>query len=122
MASFFGEEVNNAVERLIGVSLNHLCMLQCKLWQHTAALKSARAMFNQGTAPAAGAAKGAALASVARSDALHKVVAGTEIDLGVVSAETIRAQHPKPDAESSMHGGIPAGNAYYHVNISLFDA
>jgi hypothetical protein len=42
--------------------------------------------------------------------------------LGVVSAETIRALHPKPDAESLMHGGIPGGKDYYHVNISLFDS
>jgi hypothetical protein len=42
--------------------------------------------------------------------------------MGIVSAESIRAQHPKPDAESSMHGGIPSGKGYYHVNVSLHDA
>lgn len=52
----------------------------------------------------------------------HRTVRGTEIYLGVVSAAAIRAQHPKKDAESGMHGGIPAGKDYYHVNISLFDS
>jgi len=79
-------------------------------------------MFNKGTAPPAGAAAAAPAAPAARSDGRHKVVAGTAIELGVVSAESIRAQHPKPDAESTMHGGIPTGSGYYHVNISLRDA
>jgi len=52
----------------------------------------------------------------------RRVVGGTEIYLGVVSAATLRAQHPKADKESAMHGGIPGGKDYYHVNISLFDA
>jgi cytochrome c5 len=52
----------------------------------------------------------------------RKVAAGTEIYLGVVSAKSLRAQHPKGDKESAMHGGIPSGKDYYHVNISLFDA
>jgi cytochrome c5 len=74
-------------------------------------------MFNKGTAPPSG----AAAAPAARSDSTHKVIAGTAIDLGVVSAESIRAQHPKPDAESAMHGGIPTAKGFYHVNISLRD-
>ncbi|MBI4205525.1 MAG: cytochrome c5 family protein [Betaproteobacteria bacterium] len=52
----------------------------------------------------------------------RRVAGGTEIYLGVVSAQTIRAQHPKADKESLMHGGIPRGKDYYHVNISLFDS
>ena len=75
----------------------------------------------RGTAPA-GAARRQRRPPRPRSDATHKVVAGTAIDLGIVSAESIRAQHPKPDAESSMHGGIPSGRGFYHVNISLRDA
>jgi cytochrome c5 len=79
-------------------------------------------MFNQGTAPSGGAPTATPATPAARSDGTHKVIAGTAIDLGIVSAESIRAQHPKPDAESSMHGGIPSGRGYYHVNISLRDA
>ncbi len=52
----------------------------------------------------------------------HVVVDGTDVFLGVTSAKTLRAQHPHPDAESRMHGGIPSGDDYYHVNISLRDA
>lgn len=61
-------------------------------------------------------------ALTAGPDPNHKVIEGTEIYLGIVSAESIRAQHPKPDAESLMHGGIPSRKDYYHVNISLFDS
>jgi cytochrome c5 len=79
-------------------------------------------MFNKGTAPSGGAPTATPAAPVARSDGKHRVVAGTAIDLGIVSAESLRAQHPKPDAESAMHGGIPSGKGFYHVNISLRDA
>ena len=58
----------------------------------------------------------------AAPDHNRKVVDGTEVFLGVVSAESLRAQHLKPDEESKMHGGIPSGNNYYHVNVSLFDS
>ena len=78
-------------------------------------------MFNKGTAPAASAAAATPGAPPSRSDGLHKVIAGTSIDLGIVAAESIRAAHPQPDAESTMHGGIPAAKGYYHVNVSLRD-
>ena len=74
-------------------------------------------MINKGDTPAK-----ASVAPPAVSDSNRKVVDGIEIYLGVVSTESIRAQHPKPDAESKMHGGIPSGKGYYHVNISLFDS
>ena len=79
-------------------------------------------MMNKGIAPPGGAPASAPSAASARSAPWHKVAAGVAIDLGIVPAESIRAQHPKPDAESSMHGGIPGGTGYYHVNISLHDA
>ena len=75
-------------------------------------------MVNQDVATA----KGPAVAPAAKPDSNHKVVEGTEIYLGIVSAGSLRAQHPKEDAESLMHGGIPRGRDYYHVNISLFDS
>jgi cytochrome c5 len=52
----------------------------------------------------------------------RRIVGDTEIYLGVVAAETLRAQHSKPDKESTMHGGIPRGKDQYHINVSLFDA
>ena len=73
-------------------------------------------MFNSGV-EVPPAAKGA---PPARDDPHRKVVAGVQLDLGVVSAQSIRARHPK-GAESTMHGGIPSGDDYYHVNISLLD-
>lgn len=76
-------------------------------------------MFNKGTVQTGSTAAAVAAAPAMRADGMHKVIAGTEIDLGIVSAESIRARHPTPDYESSMHGGIPSGKAYYHLNISL---
>ena len=76
-------------------------------------------MFNKGTAAPPVAT--AATAAVARSDGMHRVIGGTSIDLGIVAAESIRATHPQPDAESTMHGGIPSGKGYFHVNVSLRD-
>lgn len=55
-------------------------------------------------------------------DQNHKVVDGTEIYFGIVSAETLRERYGKNDPESRMHGGIPSGKGWYHINISLFDA
>lgn len=75
-------------------------------------------MFSKGEAPA----KGGAASSPAAPDRNRKIVDATEIHLGVVSAETIRSQYPKGTSEASMHGGIPSGKGYYHVNVSLFDS
>lgn len=75
-------------------------------------------MFNPVAAPTAALPD----APAARPDPNHKVIDGTEIFLGVVAAESMRAQYGKASKESSMHGGIPAGRGHYHVNISLFDS
>jgi cytochrome c5 len=75
-------------------------------------------MFSKTEAPA----KGAAAAPPAMPDRNRKVVDGTEVYLGIVSAESMRAQYSKGTPESSMHGGIPSGKGYYHVNVSLFDS
>jgi hypothetical protein len=61
-------------------------------------------------------------AAVVKPDPNHKIIDGTEIYFGATSAESIRKQHPGNDPESAMHGGIPRGSGYYHLNISLFDA
>ncbi len=75
-------------------------------------------MFSKGEAPA----KSGAVSPPAAPDRNHKIADGTEIYLGVVPAETIRSQYPKGTSEASMHGGIPSGRGYYHVNVSLFDS
>ncbi len=56
-----------------------------------------------------------------RPDPNRRIIDGVEIYFGVISAETLRLQHSGTDAESTMHGGIPRGSGYYHVNVSLFD-
>jgi cytochrome c5 len=79
-------------------------------------------MIDQGVAPAK-AEQASAAAPIARPGGDHQVIAGTEIYLGVISAETLRGENLKASsAESTMHGGIPAGKGYYHVNVSLFDS
>jgi len=50
----------------------------------------------------------------------HMIAGGMEIYLGVVSVERILA-YPKESAERSMHGGVPRGADYYHVNVSLWN-
>jgi hypothetical protein len=74
-------------------------------------------MFN----PVSAAAKGPATTPAVPA-ANRKAVGGVEVYLGIVSADSLRAQHPKGDAEAMMHGGVPRGRDYYHVNISLIDS
>ena len=76
-------------------------------------------MFNPTFSPVT--AKGPSVA-VAKPDANHQIIDGIEIYFGAVAAELIRKQHPGHDPESAMHGGIPRGSDFYHLNISLFDA
>lgn len=57
-----------------------------------------------------------------KADPNHKVIDGIEIYFGAIPAESIRKQHPSKDQESTMHGGIPTGSSYYHLNISVLDA
>ncbi|MFZ1909802.1 MAG: c-type cytochrome [Burkholderiales bacterium] len=52
----------------------------------------------------------------------HKIVEGTDVYLGLVSAADLRAIHPKPDEATAMLGGIPSGRDYYYLNVSLFDS
>ena len=50
-----------------------------------------------------------------------KTVGGIEVDLGIVPAETLR-MFPADSAERRMHGGVPSGAGYYHLNVTLRDA
>ena len=79
-------------------------------------------MLNQGLAsPGPGRAGATELAAPRAGN--RKVVAGTEIYLGIISAQTLRQAHGgRVDAESTMHGGIPRGEDYYHLNVSLYDS
>jgi cytochrome c5 len=57
---------------------------------------------------------------MASKDPDHRSVNGIDVYLGVVSAEHIRA-FPKGSRERTMHGGVPKGSGYFHVDVSLFD-
>ncbi len=80
-----------------------------------------RAAVNYMINPATVSASGPAPVQVTVADSNHKTVDGIEVYLGVVSAETLR-DRPPGSKESAMHGGVPAGRDYFHVNISLFDS
>jgi cytochrome c5 len=81
-------------------------------------------MFNPGAASASQprdtvASSGAK--SSARTDAAHKTVGGMDIYLGFIPAEALLA-YPKDSPERTMHGGVPKGSGYYHVNVSLLES
>jgi cytochrome c5 len=71
-------------------------------------------MFNGGVQPAAPQAPPAA------ADPHHKVVSGTDIYLGLMRAESMRAA--SDNVRGSDKAAIPSGKGYYHVNISLADS
>lgn len=50
----------------------------------------------------------------------HVTAGGLDVYLGRVSAERMRA-FPAGSPEAKMHGGVPGGSGYYHMNVSLFD-
>lgn len=50
-----------------------------------------------------------------------KTVGGLEMNLGIVPAQSLLA-FPKESVERSMHGGVPGGAGYYHLNLSLANA
>jgi cytochrome c5 len=64
--------------------------------------------------------------SVARSDPgaitapNYRTTGGIEIYLGFTPAQQLR-EFPKGSPERTMHGGIPSGSGYYHVNVSLYE-
>jgi cytochrome c5 len=77
-------------------------------------------MFNPAAAPS-GAGKAPERAPRAAADPNHRTVGGIDFYLGIVSAESLRS-FPKDSVERTMHGGVPRGRGFYHVNVSLVDA
>jgi cytochrome c5 len=80
-----------------------------------------RAAVNYLINPAAVTATGPAPLEVTVADSTHQIVDGIEVYLGMVPAETLR-DRPRGSHEKLMHGGIPGGSDYFHLNVSLFDA
>lgn len=64
----------------------------------------------------------AASAPAPSAAGMHRASAGgMDIYLGRLSAEQMRA-FPAGSPEATMHGGIPGGSGYWHVNVSVFDS
>jgi len=62
-----------------------------------------------------------AAAAPAPAAGLHRASAGgLDVYLGRMSAEQMRA-FPPGSPEAKMHGGIPSGSGYHHVNVTVFD-
>jgi cytochrome c5 len=68
------------------------------------------AMFNHGLPPAP-----PTPAVVRRDDPRHKLVAGTDVYLGLMRAESLTGQ------AGASRRDVPSGKGYYHLNISLAD-
>jgi len=73
-------------------------------------------MFNP-AAPAKSAAPAAAAKPAA--DPTHKLIAGTDIYLGVLPAEAMRSRHTA--ADSKTRAAIPEGKGYFFVSVVLRD-
>jgi hypothetical protein len=71
-------------------------------------------MFN----PASAAAKPAAKAAPPAPDRMHKLVEGTDVYLGVLSAEAMRTRQTGADGKTQE---IPNGKGYYYVSVVLRD-
>ncbi len=74
-------------------------------------------MFNPAGADAP---RSSARAEASPTDANHVSVGGIDVYLGVMPVEQLRS-YPPESIERSMHGGVPSGDNWYHVNVSLLD-
>jgi len=77
-------------------------------------------MYNPAAAPATRPVSATKRDAGAGAAALHKSVDGIDIYLGFMPAQKLRTL-PEGSPERAMHGGIPKGSGYYHINVSLFD-
>jgi cytochrome c5 len=68
-----------------------------------------------------GAASGQGAPAAARTAPGYKSAGGMQVHLGIVPAETLRG-FAEGSVERAMHGGVPGGAGYYHVNVSLLNA
>jgi cytochrome c5 len=75
-------------------------------------------MFN----PASAAQKGRATPLAAVPAANRRTVGKVQVYLGVVPTASLSARYAMQGTEGAMHGGVPSGQGYYHVNISLVDS
>jgi hypothetical protein len=73
-------------------------------------------MFN----PASAAPAKAAPAKASTGDRAHKLIAGTDIYLGVIPADKMRAR--QGGAEGKSQPPVPSGKGYVHVSVALQDS
>jgi cytochrome c5 len=73
-------------------------------------------MFN----PASATPAKAAPSKASTGDRSHKLVAGTDIYLGVIPADKMRARQGGADAKGQPP--VPSGKGYVHISVSLHDA
>jgi cytochrome c5 len=79
-------------------------------------------MFNPSGPPKSAAAGAQPAKAAPRGAGPHRVTAdGVDVYFGIMSAERMRS-YPKGSPEAALHGGVPTGSGYYHVNVSLFEA
>lgn len=69
----------------------------------------------------ASAASAAPAPSGASPGTREATVDGIRVNLGLISAEKMRA-FPRGSVEASMHGGVPSGSGYHHITVRLSDA
>ncbi|HJV63187.1 MAG TPA: c-type cytochrome [Albitalea sp.] len=62
------------------------------------------------------------LPPVVPDDPRHRIVSGTDVYLGLMSADAIRDARKGVINASAVKDDVPTGKGYYHVNISLADA
>lgn len=74
-------------------------------------------MFNPKAATVSGASSSATSAQPS-AGLNHAVAGGVDMYLGYMSAEQLRA-YPAGAPERKMHGGVPKGENWYHLNVSL---
>jgi len=77
-------------------------------------------MYNPAGVPAKVSSAAAGPGPAAPKDPNHQSVGGIDIYLGFMPAQNILAL-PESSAERVMHGGVPKGSGFYHINASLFD-
>lgn len=85
-----------------------------------AELRSAVLYLFDPVGPPKDAPKGAKPAAPGGAGVQRVNIGGLDVYLGRVSAERMRA-FPASSPEARMHGGIPGGSGYHHVNVSVFD-
>ncbi len=77
-------------------------------------------MFDPDSAGARGAPRSAPVPVAASAAGYEQIVGGLRILLGYTSADALRG-FPEGSVERTMHGGVPRGSGYFHLNVSLFD-